>query len=971
MEEIGLVAIFDVSQFNQGLSQYISGVGNASKATDNATSSGFSFARALETAVGNSIAYVATQLIPQLVSGFVDIAKNAVSTAIDFESAWAGVTKTTDGLADEFGNLTLSGYELQMGFRDLAKEIPISVNALMEIGEIGGQLGIQKENLLDFTEAVAALGETTNLSTEAAAMGLAQMANVMGTSQEEISNMASAIVYLGNNSATTERDILNFSQRIAGVGQIAGLTEGDIFGISAAFSSIGVSAEAGGTAVQKVILAMNTSVATGDEKLQTFARTAGMTAEEFETAWREDASGAFAQFVIGLGEEGDNAIGVLEELELKDQRLIQAFLSLSQNGELLTDSISGANQAFIENTALTDEANQRYRTTDSQIQILKNNVNDLAVEFGSALLPALNDFISALVPLIKEHGPKLTQIFSQIGEIASFVMGIFAQFANGDIESGFASLGISLESVEKVFNDVKDAANTFAQFFLKELLPSIQKFVKSVTPAFEEIRSNGIKIFNAFKANLDTIWAGVKDIFKGVTSFFGGWIQVIAGLWTGDFALVWEGVKNIFSGVWDFIIGILQVALATIASLVGEDLADIVTTIEQALFIAQYVFTKVWNEITEFVTTTFENIKATAIETWATMSTNISAALTAIGNFISAAFDAIVTKFTTAFDTMSSIVSSIFKAIQTTINKAWDFIKSVFIVALGALAALISGDMESFNKIITEVWNRIQAFFNETLTNILAFAVTTFYNLLDRAREIFESIKATIQEKVEALRQAIIDTAVAIVRGLIEKFEQIKTDLPKKIEETKNLVVEKFEQFKKDVVAKVTEAVKAMTDGFLEAKDGIGDAIEDAIEAARDFLEKVDLSDIGKNMIDGLIKGLKDNTEAFVKTLKDIIKNAIKAALDLLGIDSPSKVFAEIGLNTMLGMEKGVLAGGALPEDAVSNVVSNMTNNAGNTTINNFSSTTNNSFSFGGGTGDSSQRSMYYNVLTAMEAVGR
>jgi len=312
---------------------------------------------AVRNALGG-IASIATGMIAaNVLTGVARQMTSLGGAAISVESAMAGVTKTTDGLVDNMGNLTYIGEALKAGFREMAKEIPISVEELMHIGELGGQLGIAQDNLLDFTRTIADLGVTTNLSTEDAAMSLAQLMNVMGTNQKDIDKLGSVIVDLGNNFATTEADIVSFASRISGMGEIAGLSEADILAISAAFSSVGIEAEAGGTAVQKVLMAMNTAVASGSAGL--WATTAGMTSMEFEALFGADPAKAFQAFVEGLGRAGDDAIGILEELELKDQRLIRSFLSLSKAGDLLGDSIDRGTEAWGENNALSKEGEQR------------------------------------------------------------------------------------------------------------------------------------------------------------------------------------------------------------------------------------------------------------------------------------------------------------------------------------------------------------------------------------------------------------------------------------------------------------------------------------------------------------------------------------------------------------------------------------------------------------------------------------
>jgi len=156
------------------------------------TAAGFISAQKTLANVGKSFEKIGKNLTKYVTLPVVGLGAVAAKTAIDFESAFAGVIKTTSGLTDEMGNLTLVGEEMRKGFRDLAKEIPVSFESLTAIGELGGQLGIARENLLDFTKTVAAMGVATNLTSEEAAQGFAQIANIMGTAQKDISRMAGA-----------------------------------------------------------------------------------------------------------------------------------------------------------------------------------------------------------------------------------------------------------------------------------------------------------------------------------------------------------------------------------------------------------------------------------------------------------------------------------------------------------------------------------------------------------------------------------------------------------------------------------------------------------------------------------------------------------------------------------------------------------------------------------------------------------
>ena len=328
-----------------------------------------------------------------LTAPLVGVAAAAIKTSIDFESSFAGVRKTVTATEPELRALS-------DGFRDLALEIPANVNELNAIGEAAGQLGIQTENILDFTDTMAGLGETTNLSSLEAASSLAKLANITGLQQDEFDNLGSSIVGLGNNFATNESSIVDFGLRIAGAGELAGLSEGSILGIGTAMSSIGVQAEAGGTAVQKVLNKMNASVATGADELDVFAATAGMTAEQFAAAFREDAAGAFESFVTGLGTQGDKSFTVMEDLGLESERVIRAFLGLANSGDLLSRAMDDGNQFFEENIALQIEAEQRYGTTESKLTLLWNRVRELGITLGDNLIPAMHSFINVAGPML-------------------------------------------------------------------------------------------------------------------------------------------------------------------------------------------------------------------------------------------------------------------------------------------------------------------------------------------------------------------------------------------------------------------------------------------------------------------------------------------------------------------------------------------------------------------------------------------
>lgn len=326
-----------------------------------------------------------------------DALRDCVSASVEFESAMAGIAKTTDLSDDE---LTQMGESI----KQLSTVIPITTTELAGIVETAGQLGIQKENLLSFAETMANLGVATNLTSEEAATLLARFANVTKMSPDLYGNLGSVVVALGNNFATTEAEIVAMGQRLAAGGELAGLTEPQIMALATAMSSVGIEAEAGGTAMTQTLTAIEKAVVNGNENLAKFAEISGMTAEQFSAAWKAEPIAAIQAFIRGLGEldaKGESATLVLDEMGLSGVRQSNMLKSLATASGLLTDAVDLASQAWVENTALTKEAETRYATTESKMTLLANAANNLKIAIGDQLSPALNDVVSSGTDLLE------------------------------------------------------------------------------------------------------------------------------------------------------------------------------------------------------------------------------------------------------------------------------------------------------------------------------------------------------------------------------------------------------------------------------------------------------------------------------------------------------------------------------------------------------------------------------------------
>lgn len=404
-----------------------------------------------------------------------DAMQACIDKSMEFESAMTGVFKTVDMTLEQEA-------QLSQDIRKMAEEIPVTTTEIAGVAELAGQLGISNDALLDFVETMVKLGTATNMSADEAAEALAKFANIAGTEEGDYGRLGSVLVGLGNNFATTEADIMNMTTRLASTGSVLGLTEAEMFAIATALSSVGIEAEAGGSAISKLMKDIETSVVGYDalieaqektgqsleeliqtskglgeqelknvayqsgygtselrgiieagELLENLATVSGYSSEEFVKAWGEDSVSALEDFLGGLNDidkNGGSAVQTLEELGFTEVRMSNAILALSQSDGLLTETLRVANESWEQNTALTDEAAKRFETTESKVQILENSFDNLLIALGDDYMTTLEPVLEGLTELTQTlssdaaDSPALASTLSGIGGALGGLAGL-------------------------------------------------------------------------------------------------------------------------------------------------------------------------------------------------------------------------------------------------------------------------------------------------------------------------------------------------------------------------------------------------------------------------------------------------------------------------------------------------------------------------------------------------------------------
>ena len=202
------------------------------------------------------ITKIGQEMTLALTAPLVMLGKEMYGDAVEYESAFAGVTKTVTGTKEEYD-------ALYSDLLKLSERNPTGFTEAAGVMEMAGQLGVAKEELTGFTESYIKLQESTNILGEEGAEDLARFLNLTEKTSSNIERIGGVIVGLGNNNATTEREILSMATRIGATGDLAGFSAKEILALSAALSSVGINAEAGGSAAGKLMKKMQLAAEIG------------------------------------------------------------------------------------------------------------------------------------------------------------------------------------------------------------------------------------------------------------------------------------------------------------------------------------------------------------------------------------------------------------------------------------------------------------------------------------------------------------------------------------------------------------------------------------------------------------------------------------------------------------------------------------------------------------------------------------
>lgn len=482
-----------------------------------------------------------------------------VKLAVEFESAMADVKKVVDfDTPKQFK-------EMEQDILRLTRTIPMAGTELAKITASGGQLGVARKDLPKFTETIAKMSVAFDMAADQAGDSMAKLANVYQIPIDQIGKLGDAVNHLSNSSPAKAGDIINTLGRVGGVAKQFGLTEIQTTSLSNAFISLGKTPEIAGTAINGMLTKLMTADKQG-AKFQKALKNMGMESKDLKKAIKENGEQALMDFLKQVGKlPKENQMGALVDLfglEYADDVavLVGGLETYKKSINELKKTSKDGKPAFI--GSMDKEFAARSATTANNWQIFKNSLTEIGITAGSVLLPALNQLMTTIRPIINsfaDWASKNPEVVSALVHLAAGfaalkVGGLMFRFVGNELSGLMVSfrlakalLGVDwlatvirfksgIGALARIFGVVKTAAT-----LLGSGLMSLGRFLL-MSPIGIALALLGVAAYLLYK-NWDGVVGGAKALWQDLSNFISGVVNSIASF----FGTCWERIKAFFN----------------------------------------------------------------------------------------------------------------------------------------------------------------------------------------------------------------------------------------------------------------------------------------------------------------------------------------------------------------------------------------------------------------------------------------
>lgn len=713
------------------------------------------------------------------------------------------------------------------------------------------------------SDGAVAFGE--KLAPAVTAVGQAYLDNI-----DNINRFKDAIVAVGSNVAgalvagfRSLRDALQASKDV-------------LLPLGAALGAVVVSLTAA-AAVSKVAALGQAGFAAAQTAAAFAARTLAVNLLAVNLAIRANPIGAIATAVVALGA---GLVVLFRNNETFRAGLARAFELLKQVGSVIADAVGPA-----------------VRFLGEQFNAAKGKVGDAIggiVGFVKGLGPPIAAALESAKGVAGTLGVAFRTAFAAVSEAVRPLGPLFSaafEAIKSTVGVGQAVLNGYLGVVRTVFGIVRQVVAELAPVF-RLVFGAIVTAIDIVTTPMRAFLGLVFLVVREVASRLDTlapVFRFLGDVIGKVFSVAGTVIQVYLSVLTGVFKAV-SNILDVTAAVFRAVFSAIQNVLAAAGVVVGAYVT--------ALRVAFETVAKVLGVLRDFFATVFSAILST-----------VGSALAKIASFV---FDAVSLYYRTifaGFNAIRSFIQDVLTAVFAAVRDRLDMVAAKVASGTTFILGLFSRGFTAIRTAVTDAMTGVFAAVRDRLDNVAtkvssgaAFILGLFSRGFAAVRsavgDAMTAVFANVRDRLDQVATKVTSGGAFILNGVRGAFNAVKAT-----------VVEAMTAFFATVRDRLTMVVTLTNDLKARILRGLGDV-------AATFVR------VGQEIINGIIRGLRDGASRVVSAAKDIARDAFNAATRFLGINSPSRLFREVGRAIPEGMALGIRDGEGLVNRAVTGLVS-------------------------------------------------
>ena len=581
------------------------------------------------------------------------------------------------------------------------------------------------------------------------------------------------------------------------------------------------------------------------------------------------------------------------------------FEKLSNAIDTCSDTVDGYNGTTEKMAAVMQD------NLAGQVTILKSQLEELAISFSDILMPTIRSIVSRIQELVdklnqldpqtKETiakialvaaalGPMLVVLgktISSVGTVFSAVSKLPALFSA--VQSGIGAitgaLGVSLGPLLAIIAAVATLVAAFVH-----LWKTNDEFKSNIIAIWEQIKSTFTGLtqgitdrlnalgfdFESFTDVLKAAWDGLcnllapifEGVFQNISNIFSGFadillnsLDVLIGLFTGDWEQCWDGIKGIFTSIWNFVVNSFRNIMNTLKGIANVVLGWFGTSWNEVWTSIKTFFVDTWNSIASFFTGIVIGIRDFFVNIW-----------TGIYTFFSNIFNAIYTVVSTVFQTIYNTIMTVWNSIYETIAPLLDAFKYLFETIFQAIHIIISNVMDWISEKISAIWNAIVSF----LTPILEGIKNTFTTIWNAIKSVIDTVLGAIQSVITSVWNAIYGFLSPILNSIKSVVSSVWDSISSKISSIMSTI--------KSTISSIWDNIKSAVSTKVS---GVKTAIQDGFQAAVDWIKGLasDAWNWGADIISGIIDGIK----SMINNLADTVTGVADTIRDFLHFSVPDK----------------------------------------------------------------------------------